>query len=242
MLYTGCVENRKDPLKLGRCQVRVVGVHTHDKTVLPTEELPWAYPMQPILSAAMSGIGHTPLGVVEGTWVVVMFQDDDKQYPIILGTIGGIPQTETNVSVDDSTIKIKIDGNITQFNEQSNVVVDGQGKPVTTSSGSPVVSGTSSATPAQQPVLKNDNALKRASEYTASDACVQLIKKFEGLRLTAYQDSVGIWTIGYGTTRINGRGVQPGETCTKEQAEQYLKDDLNKVAETPVKRNTRGLS
>ena len=64
-LYTGCVENRQDPLKLGRCQVRVVGLHNHDKTNLKTEDLPWAYPMQPVTSAATSGIGHSPLGPVE---------------------------------------------------------------------------------------------------------------------------------------------------------------------------------
>ena len=93
-LYTGCVENRQDPLKLGRCQVRVVGLHNYDKSQLKTEDLPWAYPMQPITSAGISGIGHTPLGPVEGTWVVIMFRDDDEQQPIILGSIGGIPQAQ----------------------------------------------------------------------------------------------------------------------------------------------------
>ena len=33
---------------------------------------------------------------------------------------------------------------------------------------------------------------------------IDLIKQFEGVRPAAYQDSVGVWTIGYGTTRING--------------------------------------
>lgn len=234
MLYTGVVENRYDPLKLGRCQVRIIGLHTHDKTKLPTSDLPWAYPMQPILSAAVSGIGHTPLGLVEGTWVVVMFQDEDKQYPIIIGSLGGIPQTETNPSVDDSTIKLKIGGELTQSSAHSNVVVDGQGNPVTTSEGSAITSGS-------DVTLENTNSLKRATEFTASSACVELIKKFEGLRLKAYQDSVGIWTIGYGTTRINGRPVQPEETCTKTEAESYLMQDVKNIAEAPVKRNTRGL-
>ena len=100
-LYTGCVENRQDPLKLGRCQVRVVGLHNYDKTQLKTEDLPWAYPMQPITSAGISGIGHTPLGPVEGTWVVIMFRDDDEQQPIILGSIGGIPQAQGNIDQDN---------------------------------------------------------------------------------------------------------------------------------------------
>jgi Gp5 N-terminal OB domain len=70
-LYTGVVENRRDPLKLGRCQVRIVGLHTEQKTVLPTKDLPWAFPMQPVTSAAMNGIGHAPVGPVEGTWVII---------------------------------------------------------------------------------------------------------------------------------------------------------------------------
>ncbi|WP_273465684.1 lysozyme [Pseudomonas sp.] len=53
---------------------------------------------------------------------------------------------------------------------------------------------------------------------------LSLIKSFEGLRLQAYQDSVGVWTIGYGTTR----GVKPGMTITKEQAERMLLNDVQR--------------
>lgn len=106
-LYQGVVENRGDPLKLGRCQVRVVGLHTHDKLMLPTEELPWAYPMQPVTSAAMSGIGQSPVGPVEGTWVIVMFTDADEQYPVILGTLGGIPQPFISVDQDSVGVLLK---------------------------------------------------------------------------------------------------------------------------------------
>ncbi|MGC1307903.1 MAG: lysozyme [Phormidesmis sp.] len=49
-----------------------------------------------------------------------------------------------------------------------------------------------------------------------------LIKSFEGLRLKAYRDAVGIWTIGYGTTR----GVKPGMQISEAQAEQFLQQDL----------------
>ncbi|MGV6802398.1 MAG: lysozyme [bacterium] len=52
---------------------------------------------------------------------------------------------------------------------------------------------------------------------------INLIKRFEGLELEAYDDGAGIWTIGYGHT---GPDVQPGMTITAEQAEQLLKDDL----------------
>ena len=53
---------------------------------------------------------------------------------------------------------------------------------------------------------------------------VHLIKSFEGLRLKAYQDAVGVWTIGYGTTR----GVKPGQEISEAQAESLLKADLNR--------------
>lgn len=51
---------------------------------------------------------------------------------------------------------------------------------------------------------------------------IDLIKHFEGLRLKAYKDSVGVPTIGYGHTD----GVKMGQEITEAQAEQLLKDDL----------------
>ena len=91
--WQGVVEDRNDPLQLGRCRVRILGWHPEDRELVETCELPWAYPLQDITSAAMSGIGHAPVGPVEGTWVMGFFRDgDDAQQPIMMGTIGGIPQ------------------------------------------------------------------------------------------------------------------------------------------------------
>ena len=50
----------------------------------------------------------------------------------------------------------------------------------------------------------------------------EILKYFEGCKLTAYQDSVGVWTIGYGHTK----GVHDGMTITQEQAEQMLLTEL----------------
>lgn len=57
-----------------------------------------------------------------------------------------------------------------------------------------------------------------------NDKGIRLIKSFEGLRLKAYQDSVGVWTIGYGTTS----GVRPGMVITEAQAEEFLRRDLRR--------------
>ncbi|QPG61208.1 lysozyme [Pseudomonas sp. BIGb0427] len=53
---------------------------------------------------------------------------------------------------------------------------------------------------------------------------LSLIKSFEGLRLQSYQDAVGVWTIGYGTTR----GIKPGMSITKDQAERMLANDVQR--------------
>ena len=85
--FMGVVEDRNDPLKMGRCRVRVAAYHTSDKTILPTEDLPWAMPLLPITSASTSGVGVSPVGPVEGTWVLGFFMDgEDGQIPIMMGT------------------------------------------------------------------------------------------------------------------------------------------------------------
>ena len=97
--WTGVVEDRDDPEKLGRCRVRIFGYHTPDTNLLPTSDLPWAIPLQSITSAATSGIGHTPVGIVPGTWVMGWFLDgDEAQRPLILGTLAGKPVTSVEAS------------------------------------------------------------------------------------------------------------------------------------------------
>jgi len=100
--WQGVVEDRIDPLKLGRCRVRILGYHTDNKQEgvgIPTSHLPWATPSQPVTSAAMNGIGTTPMGPVEGTWVFGFFRDgENAQEPVITGTFGGVPQKVADAS------------------------------------------------------------------------------------------------------------------------------------------------
>lgn len=69
---------------------------------------------------------------------------------------------------------------------------------------------------------------------------INLIKGFEGCRLRAYQDSVGVWTIGYGHTS----SVYCGQVITQAQAESLLKTDLvsrenviNQNVKVPINQN-----
>ena len=62
---------------------------------------------------------------------------------------------------------------------------------------------------------------------------VDLICGFEGKRLTAYDDGVGVWTSGFGTTVYpNGIKVMKGDTCTEAQAKTYMAHDLKKFEAT----------
>ncbi|WP_436872293.1 lysozyme [Acinetobacter haemolyticus] len=63
-----------------------------------------------------------------------------------------------------------------------------------------------------------------------SEKGYEIIREFEGFRSTAYRDTGGVWTIGFGTIRYpNGVKVKQGDTCTREQAEQWLKNDCKWV-------------
>lgn len=76
-----------------------------------------------------------------------------------------------------------------------------------------------------------------------NDTAIELIKRFEGLRLTAYKCPAGVWTIGYGHTS----GVREGDRCTGEQAEAWLAADVleseravDYLVKVPLTDNQRG--
>lgn len=66
-------------------------------------------------------------------------------------------------------------------------------------------------------------------EMHVSPSGIDLICDFEGKRLVAYDDGVGVWTIGFGTTIYpNGIKVKKGDVCTEAQAKAYMTQDLKK--------------
>lgn len=56
---------------------------------------------------------------------------------------------------------------------------------------------------------------------------LKLTESFEGCKLVAYQDQVGVWTIGIGHTD----DVERGDTCTYDEAIQYLQEDIHAVTD-----------
>jgi hypothetical protein len=88
--WIGIVEDRQDPLKLGRCRVRCVGWHAEDKMNLPTDMLPWAMPSYPVNLTQT----YSPK---EGDMVFGFFTDGESgQSPVMMGVFPSIPLKVAN--------------------------------------------------------------------------------------------------------------------------------------------------
>lgn len=106
--WVGVVIENQDPLRLGRCRVRIYGIHNDDVNEVPQASLPWAQVMVPTTEGGVSGIGRAP-GVLPGAQVVGFFMDGiHSQSPLI---IGSIPRLESvapsipTVSVGDPHVR-----------------------------------------------------------------------------------------------------------------------------------------
>jgi hypothetical protein len=98
--FVGVVEDRSDPKMLGRVKVRCYGIHPDGKENVSTEQLPWAMPIMPYTSASVSGVGTSPTGPVEGTWVFGFFMDGmEFQQPMVLGTLVGAPTDPSDPTI-----------------------------------------------------------------------------------------------------------------------------------------------
>ena len=131
--WVGVVENRNDPERLGRCKVRIFGYHTENISDMPTDDLPWAIPMTPITSASSSGVGTSPVGPLEGTWVIGFFLDgEDKQQPLMVGTIAGKPSIDNSIPITQDIPANALkdsSGNIVRDAENNPIVVSEETAP-----------------------------------------------------------------------------------------------------------------
>jgi len=118
--FYGIVEDRQDPLKVGRVRVRIHGVHTDDKLLIASADLPWCQVILPTTSAGLSGLG-TGHGLVEGSTVFGYFRDQAKQDPIVLGVAAGIPQSGYKEDITDALITRSIEKG---FNDPRALTVD----------------------------------------------------------------------------------------------------------------------
>lgn len=99
--FIGVVEDRNDPLMLGRVRVRIHNMHSPKQSRVSTDTLPWASVMTPVTSAPNNKVGASPTGMQIGTTVIGFFADgEDGNAPIIMGGLAGIP----GISVDNHDV------------------------------------------------------------------------------------------------------------------------------------------
>ena len=92
-LWSGIVEDRNDPLFLNRVRVRIIGIHSHDKQMIATPDLPWSDVLMPTTSPSLSGLGTTTHGLLEGSCVMGFYRNSQSlSDPVVIGSFVGIPQ------------------------------------------------------------------------------------------------------------------------------------------------------
>lgn len=98
-------ETSKDKLMIGRCRVRILGVHSPTKVMddetgegIPVDKLIWGTPIMPPIYSSMGGIGVSPANrIMQGSWVLCMSMDGNKMQEVyIMGTIKGRPIERLN--------------------------------------------------------------------------------------------------------------------------------------------------
>lgn len=93
--WMGVVVNNKDPLEVGRCQIRIFGWHSENKDLVPDNELPWAMPIYPPNAPQTFSVPNP------GLWAVGFFLDGESgQNPVFFGTLPYIV-TKNNKALDD---------------------------------------------------------------------------------------------------------------------------------------------
>ena len=99
--WIGVIQDRMDPLGLGRCKVRIFGWHGDGSPEMdakvPVQDLPWAQPIYPITSPASTTMHQLRVG----DWVVGFFLDGESgQAPVMFGTFSAFNNVTTGVGTD----------------------------------------------------------------------------------------------------------------------------------------------
>ncbi len=134
--WTGIVENRNDPLKLGRLRVRIIGWHTDDLNEVKSEHLPWADAVTPLTHSNAS------LDIKEGDWVIGFFTDgNNAQKPVVFGQLNGLNPKTVNTNLGFSP-QLTPEQKAVQPKASDSIIVDKAGEPTTPRTARGVVEGT----------------------------------------------------------------------------------------------------
>jgi hypothetical protein len=179
--WVGVVIDRQDPLHLGRCKIRIKGVHEDDTSKVSNENLPWAQPLNPVNNSFQS-----PSTLKEGDIVIGFFMDGEhSQFPIVFGTLPIIPEK----SNDNKSTKDKNDNGYSdqrtdeqlksapQTIKNLNYQTDGKGVQIENEDGK--VYPTNYDEPTTSRLSRNESTDKTIVE-TKKNSRVKKIKIFDG--------------------------------------------------------------
>ena len=97
-------DSRSDPKGSGRCKVRIIGQHPQSCDVVKDEDLPWATTMMPVTNPhSAGGLYSVTPKLRSGHWVVGFFMDNDKQQPVIMGSVGRVAQSTKTKTTEKDT-------------------------------------------------------------------------------------------------------------------------------------------
>lgn len=266
--FEGVVEDRFDPLELGRVRVRVYGTHTSQKVKseqqgIPTNELLWMTVATPTTSARVSGIGDSPTGLVEGSEVFGFFRDQMCQVGVVLFSLGGIERkTNPDKGFSDPNGQYPRQGYYGQSDVNKLARSSGLTEDEIPDYNAPDVGAKTDVNKIQK--VNTDVAVNPSD--TANDAYVPnddpkdfsietMLARDEGIRSRVYWDSEGYPTVGIGhliirkntkdMNEINGilsrqLGRQVNGSITEDEISKLFKDDLGKVQKDIVINGTTG--
>jgi len=182
--WIGVVEDRVDPLNLGRCKVRIFGSHTDNLQEIPTSDLPWAIPLNSVNNSMSFS---TPM---EGDYVFGFFMDGlASQAPAMLGVFPSIPQQDVDaVAGKGFHAKAKFtNSDIKESNEVKPIVYTDTPAMKPVSVGNPTTAATS-RTYAGTGIQKSDNSREHVCDipgvikYQAAFETLKSSTTFQSIR------------------------------------------------------------
>jgi len=227
--FIGVVEDRSDPLKIGRCRVRCLGFHQQDVSQLPTQSLPWAQLLIPPNSQ------NEIKPPKEGSWVLGFFKDGDKQQePMIVSVIPGIPIESPESKIYEGFYDKGTDGETRPF-PPSELKYSVDGKRIEISEGFPDY-----YPPKEEGYLKQVLDEPDTPRVSRNDTEERFVNKDTNLPKDTHIDKVKEWRIGGKTYETKGIEKALSEKTVGENSAYSKKEKIDRKSDNAAEETDDG--